>query len=77
LRLPRREANKLRGVSKQPTGRDYMDKGRDAGQNEDGTDDTPSAATVGSQPPARAVDIFRPDAQTAPVVFASPHSGSD
>jgi N-formylglutamate amidohydrolase len=54
-----------------------MDKGRDAGQNEDGTDDTPSAATAGSQPPARAVDIFRPDAQTAPVVFASPHSGSD
>lgn len=40
-------------------------------------DDTPSAATAGPQTPARAIDIFRPDAQTAPVVFASPHSGRD
>lgn len=54
-----------------------MDKGRDAGHSEDGTDDTPSAATAGSQTPARPIDIFRPDAQTAPVVFASPHSGRD
>ncbi|MEQ9558900.1 MAG: N-formylglutamate amidohydrolase [Rhodospirillales bacterium] len=55
-----------------------MDRGRDAGQREDGTGDTPSsAATAGPQTPARPIDIFRPEAQTAPVVFASPHSGRD
>lgn len=55
-----------------------MDKGRDTGHNEDGADETPpSAATVGDSPPAPPVDIFRPAAQTAPVVFASPHSGRD
>lgn len=55
-----------------------MDRGRDAGHNEDGAGEMPSsAATVGDSPPVPAVDIFRPAAQTVPVVFASPHSGRD
>lgn len=40
----------------------------DAGRNEDGAAETQAAAA----PP---IDIFRPAQQTAPVVFASPHSG--
>ncbi|MBB92222.1 MAG: N-formylglutamate amidohydrolase, partial [Magnetovibrio sp.] len=42
----------------------------DAGRNEDGAAEAQAAAA----PP---IDIFRPAQQTAPVVFASPHSGRD
>ncbi|PIW29812.1 MAG: N-formylglutamate amidohydrolase [Rhodospirillales bacterium CG15_BIG_FIL_POST_REV_8_21_14_020_66_15] len=46
----------------------------DTGRNGDGSAATPSSAEAAR---ANAVDVFRPQVQTAPVVFASPHSGRD
>lgn len=50
----------------------------DAGRNEDGAAETQASAASpefrADRPP---IDVFRPEQQNAPVVFASPHSGRD